>query len=810
MGSSSEQEGGAPPSARLTVGERFELLVSGVVVDVRSGTARRLLTELAEHRDEMVPHERLADVVWHAGERPVDAVRAVQGQVSRLRRLLGPAAAGIVTERGGYRLRTGAIEVDIDESRLGRGDASLALIGRDAEIKTVADLLASGTIVTLIGPGGVGKTALGVAAIARYGSTYGVPVAVVTLTPAIAARDAPVVVARALGIERLGAEDWVERLVEALSGRPMALLVDDADHVADAAGDLVPALTGGAGLAVLVTCRTPLALPGEIVHPVPPLEAEHAAPELFVRGARAHRPGWQPTGDEMAQIRAICAAVGSRPLGIELAAAQFGSRSLHEIETSLVRAREPIEGVRPIGAPDDGLRAVIDSSSELLDGRRRSCLDQFAVFVGGASAETAAQVCFAPPARPATAARWLEELVDRALLDAAPAAGGSRYSMLDTVRHHAMERLVEGRELREVRLRHAEALLHVVEQAASSMWGPSEAAWVARLDAERADICLAHHTFTRLGEHESAQRVATAAYMCAWPRGWSDLCGLVDESIDEGPEVPSGVRAAALAAAADRANMTGEVQLARQRAERGLALADGQCTPLAHGVLGDVALYTGDVDEAVARWRQAAAGFEATLPGLAPYAAASAALALVYARHADEAGVVADLALVAAGASACPTSAAFARYVAAQACGRSAPDRAAALLAESVAIAGSVRAGFIGNLARTERAALDDRAGDTAAALAAYPAILREWLRLGQWPQLWSALRSLVALLAKAGAREQAATVLGGLRAFGQAVGIPTGTPDERSPELELRDAEFSRSELVLFAEMSAGAPAES
>lgn len=805
MGSSSEldEEGGQRASLRL--GETFELVVDGSPVAVRSEVARRVLTVLAQRADEMVPHDALVDAVWDADSRPPGAVRALQGHVSRLRRLLGSASGGIVTERGGYRLRRDVIAVHLDRGRPAPVAVEHDLIGRDAEIDAVAALMGQGRIVTLTGPGGIGKTALGQAAIDRYMSVTGIPNASAALTSAITAGDVPVAVARALGIERPGGEDWIERLVEALGGRPLALLVDGADHVPDAAGDLVAALAGQAELAVLVTCRAALGVTGEITHHVTPLDPEQAAPALFSRAATVVRPDWEPTAGATTTVGEICAAVGLRPLGIELAAAQLRSRSIDEVAASLSRAREPLDGVRPVGAPDDGLRAIFESAAELLDGRRRSSFDQFAVFVAGATAETASRVCFPARTRTPTATRQLDDLADRALLGRTPTALAPRYSMLDSIRHHSLERLVAGRELRGARLRHAEALLRFVEEAASSMWGPDESAWVAQLDSERADICLAHHTFERLGEHVSALRLATAAYTCVWPRSWTDLCGLIDVSIEHAAGVPALVAGPALAAAADRANMAGDVGLARQRAERSLAVVDDQRTQLAHGVLGDAALYAGDVDEAVSRWRRAAAGFEATTPGLAPYAAASAALALVYGGHADEAARVADLALVAADASACPTSGAFARYVAATAHGTAAPERARALLDEAVATATPVRSAFIANLARTSAAALDQVAGEVEAALASYPLILREWLRLGAWPRLWEALRAMVPLLAAAGGGEEAATVLGGLGAYAQDAGAVVDGVAGAHPELEQRGAELTRPELVLYAELAAG-----
>lgn len=237
-------------------------------------------------------------------------------------------------------------------------------------------------------------------------------------------------------------------------------------------------------------------------------------------------------------------------------------------------------------------------------------------------------------------------------------------------------------------------------------------------------------------------------------------------------------------------------------------------TCFAYAVLGDIKLFAGDVDGAVASWDAAAEGFAIAAPGLVPYAGAGAALALAYGHRRAEALERATTALHAADRSGCPTTRAFARFAAAEASSHETASRATDLLNEAIDISESVSGAFIANVARLTLATLTARQGRPQRAVAYYPALLHEWRRSGQWAQQWNTLRTLVPILTEAGACIEAATLLGGLHASAQAdswgddqialehaiSALQLELGDRFSRDLEL-GASIDALELVAFAE---------
>ncbi|MDG5804242.1 BTAD domain-containing putative transcriptional regulator [Streptomyces ossamyceticus] len=328
-----------------------------------------------------------------------------------------------------------------------------SFVGRDTDIDTIRTDLTAARLVTLLGPGGAGKTRLSqeageavaasapdgvwLAELAPVDDPADVPEAVVT---ALGARDT---VLRGAGAEEMRVvsdrhDDPLGRLTEHCARRRMLLILDNCEHVVAAAAHLVEHLLQHCpGLTVLATSREPLGVPGELVRPVEPLDQPHALRLLADRGAAA-RPGFTVADDPEASAE-ICRRLDGLPLAIELAAARLRMLTPRQIADRLDdRFRLLTSGSRTVLPRQQTLRAVVDWSWELLDEEERDVLRRLSVFAGGCDLAAAEAVC-GPAALEA-----LGSLVDRSLVVAAPTAnGGMRYRLLETVAEYAGERLAE-------------------------------------------------------------------------------------------------------------------------------------------------------------------------------------------------------------------------------------------------------------------------------------------------------------------------------------------------------------------------------
>ncbi|MFC8430845.1 BTAD domain-containing putative transcriptional regulator [Streptomyces sp. NPDC057253] len=329
-----------------------------------------------------------------------------------------------------------------------------SFVGREADIEAIRGDLASARLVTLLGPGGAGKTRLSqeagetvgeaardgvwLAELAPVDDPEAVPEAVLT---SVGARETVLYGAgaeamRAAGSERL--DDPVDRLAEHCGRRRMVLILDNCEHVVDAAARLTETLLERCPeLTVLATSREPLGVPGELLRPVEPLPEPVALRLLADRGAAA-RPGFRVDEDPEACAE-ICRRLDGLPLGIELAAARLRMLTPRQIADRLDdRFRLLTSGSRTVLPRQQTLRAVVDWSWDLLDEEERDVLRRLSVFAGGCDLAAAEAVC-GPGALEA-----LGSLVDKSLVVAAPSgAGGMRYRLLETVAEYAGERLDE-------------------------------------------------------------------------------------------------------------------------------------------------------------------------------------------------------------------------------------------------------------------------------------------------------------------------------------------------------------------------------
>ncbi|MFC8763577.1 BTAD domain-containing putative transcriptional regulator [Streptomyces sp. NPDC057193] len=383
-----------------------------------------------------------------------------------------------------------------------------SFVGRDAEITALQDDLRTARLVTLLGPGGAGKTRLSQEAAERGADAWPDGVWVAELAPVtdpeavpeavLAAVGARETVLRGAGAEELRAgDDPLVRLAEHCAGRRMLLLLDNCEHLVAAAAELAEALLARCpGVRVLATSREPLGVPGERVRPVGPLLTEPALRLLGERGA-AVRPGFRTEEDPEAAAE-IVRRLDGLPLAIELAAARLRMLTLRQIAERLDdRFRLLTSGARTVLPRQQTLRAVVDWSWDLLDDAERAVLRRLSVFTGGTDLEAAEAVCAAPdgggaptPSGPAPAdvLDLLGSLVDKSLVVAAPGEAGMRYRLLETVAEYAGERLDEAGERDAVERRHLTYYRELARRTDPELRGPKQVAAIARFETEYGNL----------------------------------------------------------------------------------------------------------------------------------------------------------------------------------------------------------------------------------------------------------------------------------------------------------------------------------
>ncbi|MET8973978.1 ATP-binding protein, partial [Streptomyces hydrogenans] len=330
-----------------------------------------------------------------------------------------------------------------------------SFVGRDEEIAALRQDLAAARLVTLLGPGGAGKTRLSQEAAERVADTWPDGVWAAELAPVrdpeavpeavLAALGARETVLRGAGAEELRtAGDPLSRLVEHCAGRRMLLLLDNCEHVVGAAARLAESLLARCpGVRILATSREPLGVPGERLRPLGPLPEATALRLLGERGVAA-RPGFE-VGEDPVAAREIVRRLDGLPLAIELAAARLRMLSARQIADRLDdRFRLLTSGARTVLPRQQTLRAVVDWSWELLEGPERAVLRRLAVFTGGCDLEAAEAVCAGPEG--ADVLDVLGALVDKSLVVSAPEESGTRFRLLETVAEYAGERLDEAGE----------------------------------------------------------------------------------------------------------------------------------------------------------------------------------------------------------------------------------------------------------------------------------------------------------------------------------------------------------------------------
>ncbi|MEU7060203.1 BTAD domain-containing putative transcriptional regulator [Streptomyces sp. NPDC046197] len=420
----------------------------------------------------------------------------------------GPERGGV--ERGGFE-RGGNIRPRLT-----------SFVGREPELAAIRSDMQRARLVTLVGPGGSGKTRLAEEAAAGLPQAW-----LAELAPLDRPEAVPGAVVSALGLRETllitndlatPQGDPVALLVEYCAQRSLLLILDNCEHVIEAAATLAETLlTRCPGLTILATSREPLGVPGESVRPVDPLLPEQAH-LLFTERAAAVRPDADDALGDKEAVAEICRRLDGLPLAIELAAARLRLLTPRQIADRLDdRFRLLTSGSRTVLPRQQTLRAVVDWSWDLLDERERTVLREASVFAGGWDLTAAETVCTGP------AADLVGALVDKSLIVATPAdgEGGMRYRMLETIHEYAVARAAEVPELRAAaEQRHRAWVRALVEEADPLLRSAGQLPWIARLETELDNIRAALDRALASGDEPMATGLALAMGWFWWLRNY--------------------------------------------------------------------------------------------------------------------------------------------------------------------------------------------------------------------------------------------------------------------------------------------------
>jgi predicted ATPase/DNA-binding NarL/FixJ family response regulator len=419
------------------------------------------------------------------------------------------------------------------------------LVGREVELEALRRALGEARLVTLIGPGGVGKTRLALAALEGWrGDTVAVELAAVTEPDRV-----PGSVLAAAGVRQETGVDPAQTLADRLAGSERILLLDNCEQVRETVAALCGRLlTAAPQLRVLATSRIPIGVPGEQAFELAPLSLgpEGDAVRLFLdRAGRASR-AFTADNEVRAQVEKLCAELDGLPLAIELAAARTRVLDVRRIALDLERRLDMLGGGSAGQPRHRSLRASMDWSYELLSERERLLFERLSVFSGGWDLSAAEAVCATAPGTRGEVLDLLTSLVDQAVVVVDRSADGTRFGMLSTVRAYAQERLAASGAADGQRGAHAAWCAELVEGTERQLMGAGQAAALAMLDREAGNVRAAL-AWARGADHALGLRIGAGSALYWHARGrFAEGRDALEDLLRDGRLVAPELRARAL------------------------------------------------------------------------------------------------------------------------------------------------------------------------------------------------------------------------------------------------------------------------
>jgi predicted ATPase/DNA-binding SARP family transcriptional activator len=484
---------------------RLEALHTWTDVRLRLGRHHELVPELtalvARHPYDEALHAQLMLALYRSG-RQAEALQTARALESQLRDDLAIELSPEVRDL--YRrilLQTPELLLEPPEPPSNLPRRLTPFVGRRRELQEVAELVERSRLLTLTGPGGIGKTRLAVEVVQRLrsrfrGGVWWVDLASVT-DPGLVADEA----ARVLGVTVIPGQEVVAAIARALGRRRALLLLDNCEHVATAAAELAAGVVGGtAGPHVLATSRAPLHVEGEHLWTVPPLSlpvdevpstelVEFDAVRLFVERGRAVDPSFALDAGNSEAVLEVCRRLDGLSLAIEMAAARLPFFTPREIARHL-DDRYALLGLPTVGAPTRHrtLQAAMDASYVLLSDEERRVFERLSVFAGPFGLEAVAAVGLVQPGPAERAVTVLGTLVEASLVTPERAGEETRYRLLETLREYAVARLREHAGEDDARRAHADYHLGLAEEAGAVVGTPEFAPWTHRLTQSYTEL----------------------------------------------------------------------------------------------------------------------------------------------------------------------------------------------------------------------------------------------------------------------------------------------------------------------------------
>jgi non-specific serine/threonine protein kinase len=525
----------------------------------------------------------------------------------------------------------------MDDSASGLSSGTLPiprtrLIGRETERATAAALLLNDAVplLTLTGPGGVGKTRLALAIAADAAAAFADGVVWVDLAPIGDTALVPATLAAALACIPSPERSVVAEVARSLRPRQALLLLDNCEHLAPAVADLVATLLATCpAVQVLSTSRAALKLRGEHHLPVRPLPvppdnaarltdvSESAAVRLFVERAEAVRPAFRLDDANAATVATLCRHLDGLPLAIELAVARMTLLSLEALLAQMGNRLQLLRGgTRDAPPRQRTMRDTIAWSYSLLTPAEQTLFRRLAVFAGGFAPDAVAEVARTSAAAEFDALDGLTALADHHLVRSADDARSEpRFTMLETVRDFALERLVASGEADVIRGRHAAWCLDIAEQAEIPLMGqPEQVRWLARLETELPNLRGALGWLEKTGDTEATLRLAGALSGLWFHRNHREGAAWLERALAAADATPTVGRAKSLRALALLGMSLGRVDAAANAAESAAAwtaVGDAWRAAEARMVLGQILEYRADYERAIPLLESAARHWEA-------------------------------------------------------------------------------------------------------------------------------------------------------------------------------------------------------
>ncbi|HEV2128203.1 MAG TPA: tetratricopeptide repeat protein [Thermomicrobiales bacterium] len=514
-------------------------------------------------------------------------------------------------------------------------DPLTRIVGRDGLIASLEALLDRGDtrLVTLTGPGGIGKTRLSLEVASRVQRDFAHGACFVSLDSVRDPEAVPAAVAEALGLRERGGQPLPEAITTTLRAQHLLLVLDNFEQVTPASLWVAELLTACPRVKALVTSRARLRIQGERHMSVPPLPVangdlrrlddvlEHSpAMALFVERARALRPDFALTDANAVAIRDICQQLDGLPLAIELAAAKVTVLSPYAILARLSDRLALLTGnLRDAPPRLQTMRNAIAWSYDLLQPEEKQLFRRLSIFAGTFSLADAVAVGLEPEVargEPRGGMPDLAELqevaslLDQSLIQYVSSDHGeSRFRMLTMIREFGLEQLKASSEADRIARRHARHVLALVERSGSELTGPDQVRWLNHLASIHDDIRAAVAWLQQQGEHELQLRLAVALWPYAYIRGYlTEMRKWLDAAIETNPE-PMAMRAEALNASGVLASVQGDILTAVARHNAALELSemlgDQRGLAMALNGLGNAAEVEGDHALAFERYGEA-------------------------------------------------------------------------------------------------------------------------------------------------------------------------------------------------------------